>query len=703
MRARFLIILSITLAVALSFVFAEKRPFSIADYYKIKRIGDLVLSPDGKQIAFTVTSYQFEEAKKTQSIWVMDVHGKEKFQLTSSEKYDRSPMWSPDGQTIAFISDRSGKDQLYLISVDGGEARQLTHISTGVSSPLWSPDGSFIVFTSKVYPECGADDKCNKEIKETWDKGPLKAHVADGLFYRHWDFWRDGKMAHIFSVDMDETIRDLSPGPFQSPVFSLRGGHRYDISPDNETLAFASKRIPHPAESTNSDIFMEKLKGEIKVSSVKNVTIFNEAADTSPRFSPDGKSLAYLTQRVPVYESDLWRIALFDLETKKHKLLTDRDNFDNWVSQIQWSSDSQKIYFTGQVRGEIPLYRLRLEDRNVEKILSHATINAFVVDTEEKFVIYIHRSIGEPWEIYRYELDGKNTPKRISFFNQKIMEEVDIRPAERLCTPGANGKEVEIFLVKPHNFDPKKKYPLILNVHGGPQGQWLDSFRGDWQVYPGTGYVLAFANPHGSTGYGQAYTEAISGDWGGKVYEDLMKVADYLEKLPFVDKNRMGAMGWSYGGYMMNWFLGHTDRFKCIASMMGVYDLRSKYGATEELWFPEWDFQGTPWNSGDYEKWTPSNFVTNFKMPTLIITGEKDFRVPYTQSLQLFTALQKMRVPSRLIVFPDSGHWPSWYEMAFYYLAHVDWFHKHLGGDPPPWPVEDFLRNRVFEKSSEED
>ncbi|HXF38541.1 MAG TPA: prolyl oligopeptidase family serine peptidase, partial [Blastocatellia bacterium] len=251
-----------------------------------------------------------------------------------------------------------------------------------------------------------------------------------------------------------------------------------------------------------------------------------------------------------------------------------------------------------------------------------------------------------------------------------------------------------------HGFDPNKKYPLILNVHGGPQSQWADAFRGDWQVYPGSGYVVAFANPHGSVGRGQDYTAQISGDWAGAVFEDLMKVTDAVEKLPYVDRNRMGAMGWSYGGYMMMWFEGHTDRFKAIASMMGLYDLRSFFGATEESWFPEWDLKGQPWNSELYEKWSPSNGVRNFKTPTLVISGERDYRVPYTQSLQFFTALQKMNVPSKLLIYSNAGHWPSWYEMALYYTAHLEWFHKYLGGGAPPWSTDAFLRNAVFDRET---
>jgi len=328
------------------------------------------------------------------------------------------------------------------------------------------------------------------------------------------------------------------------------------------------------------------------------------------------------------------------------------------------------------------------------------TVDAFRIARDGKSIVYVGRSTGEPAEIYRADLNG--TPrKKLSHFNDDFMREVDVRPAETMWVDGALGAKVQVFIVKPHDFDPAKKYPLILNVHGGPQQMWADAFRGDWQVYPGAGYVVAFANPHGSTGYGQDFTAEISGDWGGAPFDDLMKVTDALEKLPYIDANRMGAMGWSYGGYMMDWFEGHTARFKAIASMMGVYDLRSMYSATEELWFPEWDLKGLPWNSPLYAKWSPSNFVTSFKMPCLVISGERDYRVPYTQSLEFYTDLQKMNVPSRLIIYSESGHWPSWYEMVLYYTAHLDWFHQYLGGGAPPWSTQAFLRNAVFNASGE--
>jgi dipeptidyl aminopeptidase/acylaminoacyl peptidase len=360
------------------------------------------------------------------------------------------------------------------------------------------------------------------------------------------------------------------------------------------------------------------------------------------------------------------------------------------------------MFFTGPVEGQNPIYRLDVESRNITQVLADKTIDEFEFTRDAGQMVYSRRSTGDPSEIFSVQISGgrASQPRRLTRINEAIAAEVDIRPAESMWVDGAGGAKIQVFIVKPHGFDPARKYPLILNVHGGPQSQWADAFRGDWQVYPGAGYVVAFANPHGSTGYGQEFTAAISGDYGGAVFEDLMKVTDALEKLPYVDRNRMGAMGWSYGGYMMNWFAGHTDRFKAIASMMGLFDLRSFYGATEELWFPEWDLKGQPWNSDLYEKWSPSNYVKNFKTPTLVITGERDYRVPYTQSLQFFTALQKMNVPSKLMVYANAGHWPSWYEMALYYTAHLEWFNKYLGGEAPPWTSEQFLRNGVFDPQS---
>ena len=450
----------------------------------------------------------------------------------------------------------------------------------------------------------------------------------------------------------------------------------------------ASNHDPDPESSTNSDLWLISLTDPN--ARPRNITASNHGYDNSPLYSPDGRYIAYRTQLQPRYESSLFILALYDRTTGASRVVTQQ--FNNWIDDFRWSADSKSILFTGEVEGRNPIYRLDIAGNAITKVVDDQTIDAF--DVRGNAIFYIHRSVGEPAEI-RVAQTRVSVPQTLSHFNEALSREVDIRPAETISVGG-----IQVFIVKPHGFDPSKKYPLILNVHGGPQSQWSDAFRGDWQVYPGAGYVVAFANPHGSTGFGQEFTAEISGDWGGKVYDDLMRVTDALAKLPYVDTTRLGAMGWSYGGYMMNWFEGHTDRFKVIASMMGLFDLRSFYGATEELWFPEWDLRGQPWNSQLYEQFSPSNYVKNFKTPCLVITGERDYRVPYTQGLQMYTALQKMHVPSRLIVFSESGHWPSWYEMALYYTAHLEWFQKYLGGGGPPWSTEAFLRNSVFDTST---
>jgi dipeptidyl aminopeptidase/acylaminoacyl peptidase len=317
-----------------------------------------------------------------------------------------------------------------------------------------------------------------------------------------------------------------------------------------------------------------------------------------------------------------------------------------------------------------------LSDGSITTVHTHGLITGFELTPDGATIVYAARTIDRPSELYAVSARGGEA-RALTDLNAAFLAEVDVRPAEELWIPSGEGYDVQCFVVKPHGFEEGRRYPLILNVHGGPQSQWADTFRGDWQVYPGAGYVVAFANPTGSTGRGQAFVDAISRDWGGRVYRDLMAVTDHLETLPYVDPERMGAMGWSYGGYMMMWMQGHTERFRC-----------------QELWFPEWDLGGAPWESEDYAKFSPSRFVENFKTPALVITGELDYRVPYTQSLQYFTALQKRGVESRLVVLPNAGHWPGWREMLFYYNAHLDWFARHLGGAPAPWDVREHARVR---------
>jgi dipeptidyl aminopeptidase/acylaminoacyl peptidase len=679
-------------------IHAARRAFTIEDLYRYRRVEDMHLSPDGRIITLTLAAYDLGKAKRTSHIWLMDADGANPRQFTFGDANDTSPIFSPDSKWIAFIREAGDDQQLYIIPVNGGGARKLTSVSMGVSDPLWSPDGKSIAFSSDVYPECGADDACNKKISDRWSKGPLHAHTANALLYRHWTEWKDGQRTHVLLADVPTgAVRDLTPGDFDSPRYQLQGPLQYDFSPDSKELAVDSDHGTNLESSTNSDLWLVSVTG---AQPPRNITASNPSFDGNPKYSPDGKYIAYLLQKQPGYESDLFRLALYDRATGTSRVLT--ESFRNWVQDFEWASDSKSLYFDAAVEGDNPIFQLTLDSGAIQKILVDRTIDSFDISADGHRMVYVQRSVGSVPEIFAVDLVGGNAsaPQRLSHFNDDFMNEVDVRPAERMWVAGAGGAKIEVFIVKPHDFDPSKKYPLILNVHGGPQSQWQDSFRGDWQVYPGAGYVVAFANPHGSTGYGQDFTSEISGDWGGQVFDDLMKVTDELAKLSYVDPDRMGAMGWSYGGYMMDWFEGHTNRFKAIASMMGVFDLRSMYGSTEELWFPEWEFKGQPWNSADYDKWSPSSYVKNFKMPCMVISGERDYRVPYTQSLEFFTSLQKMNVPSKLFIYSRAGHWPSWYEMALYYTAHLEWFHGYLGGDAPPWTSEQFLRNAVFDPTT---
>lgn len=677
-----------------------RRAFEIADFYRCATVGAPSVTKDGRLVAFSVKRYDLEGGKTWSQIWMMGADGTGQRAMTSGEHSDSEPRFSPDGGRLLFVSDRSGSSQLWIMPTDGGEPKQLTSFGPGVSSPEWSPDGRHVAVTADLDLACGIDEACNQEIADGREKGKLKVHVADELLYRHWTSWRDGMRTHVLLVDAEsgKVVKDLTPGPWDSPTFSL-GGRGFAFSPDGKELCFVSNHEGDEACSTNTDLWIVPVEGTITETTAVSLTASNRGWDGEPLYSPDGKWIAFVSQETPGYESDLRRLAVYDRAKKSTRYLTDRKVFDDWVDDMRWTKTSGALVFQAEHHGRNPLYRIELSGGEPAKLFEHAFIAGWELSPDGSELVYTRRSIHEPTEIFKKRFPA-GIPERLTTFNQGVEQEVDIRRAEELWIPGDGDYNVHCFLVKPHGFDSAKKYPLILNVHGGPQSQWADAFRGDWQVYPGKGYVVAFCNPTGSTGYGQSFTDAIAGDWGGRVYRDLMKVSTALEALPYVDTDKVGVMGWSYGGYMTMWMQGHTDRYECIASMMGVYDLEAMYGSTEELWFPEHDLKGTPWTSEEYGKWSPSKFVEHFKTPALVVTGEGDYRVPYTQSLEYYTGLRKMGVPARLVVFPNAGHWPSWYEMAFYYTAHLEFFHTHLGGEPAPWSVKDFANNLAFKKKA---
>jgi dipeptidyl aminopeptidase/acylaminoacyl peptidase len=676
---------------------AQKRAFTIEDLYRVQSVGSPTVSKDGR-LAYSVSRSDLKAQKSYTNVMVDG-------QPITTDGKSFSPIWSQLDQSLYYLSYADGTTQVYRYA--NGKAEKLTDYALGVDGVQISPDGNLIAFAAEVLPEIGgADGAANKAAFDRKAKNPIQAHISDKLFLRHWTDYADGKYWHIIVYNIKEkTYTDVTPGAFHSPVFSPGGPEGFVFSPDSKEICYLSNHDDHPEASTNCDLWVVPVTG----GPARNITAENPAWDGSPQYSPDGRYIAYRFQRIPGYESDRFILGLYDRKTGEKRVLT--ESYDNWVDDYKWSADSRSIYFLGEERGYQPLYKLDVKRGTYAKVIGQRAISSFDVDAKGN-LYYTYSRTGKPTELYK-AMPGKASaatdaasqqalPKgwyetSLTHLNEALANEVDIRPSESMWVMGAAGDSVQVFIVKPHNFDPSKKYPLVINVHGGPQMQWMDSFRGDWQVYPGAGYVVAYPNPHGSTGYGQAFCRAISGDWGGKPYEDVMRVTDALAQLAYVDSTRMGAMGWSYGGYFMNWLQGQTKRFKCLASMMGLFDLQAMWGTTEEMWFPNFELEGQPWNSSLYKKWSPSEYVKNFATPTLIITGERDYRVSYNQSLQYFTTLQHLGIPSRLIVFDNDGHWPSSLKsMPLYYNAHLEWFHQYLGGAPAPWDSSKMVQEGIY-------
>lgn len=671
-----------------------RRAFEIADLYRVATPGAPALSPDGARVAYSVRRTDLPTGKSWSEIWSVRRDGSDARALTSGRHNDTSPLFTPDGTGLVFASNRGGSNQLWVLPLAGGDPRQLTKFAPGLSDPVISPDGRWIAATTELWPECGIDVECHERIRAGLEDGRTKVRTADDLLYRHWTAWHQGKRSAVVLVDaaVGNVVRVLTPLEHDAPTFQLGGGRGYDFSPDSRELCFVQNRDPDQALSTNADLWAVPVAG----GEARCLTGANDGWDGAPLYSPDGRWIAYVSQATPGYESDLRRLTLLERATGEARLLTAASDFDDWVDDFRWSADSRHVLFQAERQGRTPVYEVGIEGGQPVEVLRHGALAGFEV-ARDGGLVYTARRIEAPPEVYALDRRGA-APRALTKLNAAVTAEVDVRPATEFRVAGEDGYEIHGFLVTPHGFDPKRKYPLILNVHGGPQSQWTDAFRGDWQVYPGKGYVVAFCNPTGSTGYGQEFCDAIRGDWGGRPYRDLMRVTDALSKLDFVDPQRMGLMGWSFGGYMSMWIEGQTGRFAANAAMMGIFDLRAFHGATEELWFPEHDLRGTPWTSEDYERWSPCNHVQEFKTPALVITGELDYRCPYTQSLAYYTALQRMGVPARLVVFPDAGHWPAWHEMAVYYNEHLAFFHQHLGGEAAPWDVTQHARNLAFDK-----
>ena len=649
-----------------------------------------------------------------------------------STKEDSSQIW------IADFDGTAGK-------VSG--VHKLTAIATEASGELWSPDGKNILFTSDVYPECdgepAAESACNAKRLKDEEQSKVKAQIFSHLLYRHWNAFKEGKRTHIFVVSASPTSlsttsnsagipalrlvalklqsvptssaevsaqlpvpsvkplrlgggpmplmesplpRDLTPGDYDSPVFSLGGQDDYAFSPDGQEICYASNHDKNPAASTNNDLWIVPVNVGAGASPAqvlaqpKNITADNPASDTSPLYSPDGRYIAYRAQQRPGYESDRFRLMLYDRKTGRRKHLvtagTDSSLTDSWMGTFTWDQDSSRIYFVSEREGNSPISVIRINPRFLEQDYAGASQpelqepvapgfnDDLSVTTDGTTLLFTRMSLQHPIEIYK--LVSKTPPVPLTHINDTLLSQVAMSPIESFWFKGAKDDKVEGFLVKPPNFDPSKKYPVKFLIHGGPQGAWGDDWSYRWNpelfaapTSGNQGYVVIMINFHGSTGYGQKFIDAINGDWGGAPFEDLMKGLDYAEQTyPFIDKTRECALGASYGGYMANWILGHTDRFKCIVSHDGMFNAESAWGSTEEMWFNNWEFKGTPYdNRESYVKWSPHQYAKNFKTPTLVIHGQRDYRLDVSEGFQLFTTLQMEGIPSKMLYFPDEGHW----------------------------------------------
>ena len=632
--------------IALLFVFsplaAQKRAITFEDFIGLPIVGDPQLSPDGRQVAYTVNTISLADNRGTTRVWLADVATGTTRVFSGGPGSDRQPRWSPDGRSLAFIGSRQGGPQIWVLSLGGGEARKVSALADGVNEFIWLPDGSgFLAVSDVKWPAAQEMDRRNGDY-------PTDARIWTDLFYRHWDGFRVGTRQHLFRVALaDGAATDLAPVDRDVPTIGTGGDGDVAASPDAREIAIAVRSDSVVALGTNTDVYTFPAGGGEwrKVST-------SAGADHTPRYSPDGAWFSWLSMERPGFEADRQRLMLRGRDAAG-TVTEATAGWDLSVGSYTWCPDSKCVYAVVEERGRDNLYRIDIPGFRRTRVVSGGVNTAVQAARDGKTLVYLHQSNTQPAEVW-------STGRQLTHHTDQAVAQLDLNPLEEYGFVGAQGDSVFGWLLKPPGFQAGRRYPVIYLVHGGPQGAWTDNWHARWnyQMFAARGYLVAAVNFHGSTGYGQKFTDAISQHWGDYPFEDLMKGLDVVAALPYVDSTRMGAAGASYGGYMIFWLAGHTNRFKVLVAHDGVFNPVSMYGSTEELWFPAWEYGGTPYaNRPMYERWSPLNSVSNWRTPLLIVHGQLDYRVDLSEGYQAFTALKSQGVAGKFLYFPDEGHW----------------------------------------------